>query len=92
MLILYQDHSNHFHNDTDSRSRSHFFESLVVKLQCSTILSDSTDDVLRSTGWHIGLNLKSDLHLCIEQAGKMLNHGSGYRINVPRQPSRIQCR
>jgi len=77
-------------------SSTHFllciFKSLAVKLQCSAILRDRADDVLRSIGWHVSFNFKGDLHLCIEQPGKMLNHGSCYRIYVPRQSSRIQCR
>ena len=69
-----------------------FFETLGIKLERPTILSDSADDVLWSTGRHVSFNFKGDLHLRIEQAGKMLNYGSGYRINVARQPGRIQCR
>jgi len=68
------------------------FETLAIKLQGSAILSYSADDIVRSARRHVSFNFKGDLDLRIEQASKMLNHGSGYRINVPRQPSRIQCR
>ena len=43
-------------------------------------------DIFWGPGRHVSFNFKGDLHLRIEQAGKMLNHGSGYRINVARQP------
>ena len=60
----------------------HVFEALAIKLERPAVLSDSADDILRSTGRHVSFNFKGDLHLRIEQAGKVLNHGSGYGINV----------
>jgi len=69
-----------------------FLEALAIKLQRSAVFRDSADNILGSARLHVSFNFKGDLDLRIEQAGKMLNHGSGYRINVSRQPSRIQCR
>ena len=60
-----------------------FFETLAIKLQRSAILSDSANHILGSTGWHVSFDFKGDLHLRIEQASKVLNDGSGYRIDVP---------
>ena len=41
-------------------------ETLAIKLQRSTILRDSADDIFRSTGRHVSFNFEDDLHFRIK--------------------------
>ena len=68
--------------DWKNRKLLRFFEALAIELQRPTVFRDRADNILWSTRRHVSFNLNGDLHLRIEQTGKMLNHGSGYRINV----------
>jgi hypothetical protein len=66
-----------------NQSALRFLEALAIKLQRPAILSDSTNNTLRSARRKLSFDFNCDLHLGVQQTCQVLNYRSGYHIRVP---------
>ena len=69
---------------------STLFKARTIELQRPAILCHGTNNIVRRTGWNLGINFNRDLYIRIKQAREMGNHRTSYRIRVPGQPGGAQ--
>ena len=70
---------------------STLFKSRIIEFQSAAVLGYGANDVVWRAGWDVRINLDGDVHLGIEQARQVRDHGTCNYIDIPRQACGVDC-
>jgi hypothetical protein len=63
---------------------STLFKSRTIEFQSAAVLGYGANNVVWRAGWDVRVNFDGDVHLGIEQARQMRDHGTCNDIDIPR--------